>query len=94
MATKNRPHNTRRRPQPPRDYSASARTGADQEYTYLAIGMVAGAVPGVIIGLLMAIALGHAAMWVSVMGGIGILIGLVMASVVYRRKQKRGPNRD
>lgn len=84
MASNNRPN-----ARPPRDYSASARTGADQEYTYLAIGMVAGAVPGVIIGLLMAIPLGHAAMWVSVTGGIGILVGLVAAAVIYRRKRKR-----
>lgn len=84
MASNNRPHS-----QAPRDYSASARTGTDQEYTYLAIGMVAGAVPGVIIGLLMAIPLGHAAMWVSVTGGIGILVGLATAAVIYRRKRKR-----
>lgn len=84
MASNNRPNS-----QPPRDYSASARTGADQEYTYLAVGMVAGAIPGVIIGLLMAIPLGHAAMWVSVTGGIGILVGLVAGAVIYRRKRKR-----
>lgn len=76
--------------QPPRDYSASSRTSTDQEYTYLAIGMVAGAVPGVIIGLLMAIPLGHAAMWVSVAGGVGIVIGLVVAAAVYRRKKNKG----
>lgn len=82
--------NNRRTPQPPRDYSASSRTGSDQEYTYLAVGMVAGAIPGVIIGLLMAIPLGHAAMWVSVTGGIGILIGLVAGAVVYRRRRRDG----
>ncbi|MDO5619519.1 hypothetical protein [Kocuria sp.] len=88
MASNNRPT-----AQPPRDYSASSRTRADQEYTYLAVGMVAGAVPGVIIGLLMSIPLGHAAMWVSVAGGVGILVGLVVAAVLYRRKPKdSGPN--
>lgn len=78
---------TQRTPQKqPRDYSTVSRTPVDQEYTFLAIGMVAGAVPGVIIGLLMAIPLGHAAMWVSVAGGVGILVGLLIAVVMYRRK--------
>lgn len=72
---------------PPADYSAAARTGSDQEYTYLAIGMVAGAVPGIIIGLLLSLAIGHAAMWVSVVGGIGIIIGLVVASLLWRRRK-------
>ncbi|KAA9394706.1 hypothetical protein FCK90_05940 [Kocuria coralli] len=84
------PSSNRRSPQPPHDYSASSRTGADQEYTYLAIGMVAGAVPGVIVGLLMSIPLGHAAMWVSVTGGVGILLGLVAAAMVYRRRKRDG----
>lgn len=72
---------------PPADYSAAARTGSDQEYTYLAIGMVAGAVPGVIIGLLLSLAIGHAAMWVSIVGGVGIIIGLVVASLLWRRRK-------
>lgn len=74
---------------PPADYSAAARTGSDQEYTYLAVGMVAGAVPGVIVGLLVSLAIGHAAMWVSVIGGVGIIIGLVAASVLWRRRRAR-----
>lgn len=74
---------------PPTDYSAAARTGSDQEYTYLAVGMVAGAVPGVIVGLLVSLALGHAAMWVSVVGGAGIIIGLVAASLLWRRRRAR-----
>lgn len=74
---------------PPADYSAAARTGSDQEYTYLAVGMVAGAVPGVIAGLLVSLAIGHAAMWVSVIGGVGIIIGLVTASILWRRRRTR-----
>lgn len=74
---------------PPADYSAAARTGSDQEYTYLAVGMVAGAIPGVIAGLLVSLALGHAAMWVSVIGGAGIVIGLVAASILWRRRRAR-----
>lgn len=79
----------RRQQRPPADYSAAARTGSDQEYTYLAVGMVAGAVPGVIIGLLLSLAIGHAAMWVSVVGGVGIIIGLVVASILWRRRKAR-----
>ncbi|ROZ61680.1 hypothetical protein EDL96_12615 [Kocuria soli] len=86
--------NDRRTSQAPRDYSASSRTGADQEYTYLAVGMVAGAIPGIVIGLLLAIPLGHAAMWVSVAGGVGILLGLVIAAVVYRRRQRHAVTGD
>lgn len=79
---------------PPADYSAAARTGSDQEYTYLAIGMVAGAVPGIIVGLLLSLAIGHAAMWVSVVGGIGIIIGLVVASLLWRRRRATREARD
>lgn len=79
---------------PPADYSAAARTGSDQEYTYLAIGMVAGAVPGIIVGLLLSLAIGHAAMWVSVVGGIGIIIGLVVASLLWRRRKATRAARD
>lgn len=80
---------SRRQQRPPADYSAAARTGSDQEYTYLAVGMVAGAIPGVIIGLLVSLAIGHAAMWVSIVGGIGIVIGIVIASLMWRRRQAR-----
>ena len=53
----------------------SPKNSSDQEFTYLAIGMVAGAIPGIVIGLLVALPLGNPAMWVSVVGGIGIIIG-------------------
>lgn len=52
----------------------------------MAIGMLAGAIPGIIIGLLMAIPLGHAAMWVSVVGGIGVIIGLIAARIAYKKR--------
>lgn len=52
----------------------------------MAIGMLAGAIPGIIIGLLMAIPLGHAAMWVSVVGGIGVIIGLIAARITYKKR--------
>lgn len=71
----------------PTDYSRAARTPLDQEFTYLAIGMVAGAVPGIIMGFVVAAFIGHAAMWLSVFGGIGIVVGLVVASLVYRRRR-------
>lgn len=61
-------------------------SSSDKEFTYMAIGMVAGAVPGIIIGLLISLAVGHAAMWVSVTGGIGIVLGLVIANLAYRKK--------
>lgn len=69
------------------DYRASATTREDQEYLYLAVGMVAGAVPGIIAGLLLSLAVGHAAMWVSVIGGVGIVIGLIAASLLWRRRR-------
>ncbi|MDO4821197.1 MAG: hypothetical protein Q4A03_04045 [Rothia sp. (in: high G+C Gram-positive bacteria)] len=60
---------------------------SDQEFTYMAIGMVAGAVPGIIAGLLIALFAGHAAMWVSITGGIGIVLGLIASRVLYRKKK-------
>ena len=62
---------------------------SDQEFTYMAIGMVAGAVPGIILGLIIAIFVGHAAMWVSITGGIGIVLGLVISRLAYRKKKTR-----
>ncbi|MFW0120687.1 hypothetical protein [Rothia sp. CCM 9419] len=66
----------------------SPSNGSDQEFTYMAVGMIAGGVPGVLIGLLMAMSLGNAAMWVSITGGIGIVIGLVVAQMIFRKKKK------
>lgn len=71
------------------DYSRAARTPLDQEFTYLAFGMVGGAIPGIIAGFVVAAFLGHPAMWLSVCGGIGIVIGLVLASLIYRRRRNR-----
>lgn len=61
-------------------------SSSDKEFLYMAIGMVAGAVPGIIIGLLLSLSLGHAAMWVSVVGGIGIILGLIISSLMYKKK--------
>lgn len=69
------------------DFSHAARTPQDQEFTYYAIGMVAGAVPGIVVGFLVAAFAGHAAMWLSVFGGVGIIIGLVVASLLFRRRR-------
>lgn len=69
------------------DFSHAARTPQDQEFTYYAIGMVAGAVPGIIVGFLVAAFAGHVAMWLSVFGGVGIIIGLVVASLLFRRRR-------
>ena len=69
------------------DFSTAARTPQDQEFTYYAIGMVAGAVPGIIVGFIVAAFAGHVAMWLSVFGGIGIIVGLVTAVVVFRRRR-------
>ncbi|MFW0154762.1 hypothetical protein ACN08X_01770 [Rothia sp. P6271] len=66
----------------------SPSNGSDQEFTYMAVGMISGGVPGVLIGLLMALSLGNAAMWVSITGGIGIIIGLVVAQMIFRKKKK------
>lgn len=73
----------------PTDYSRAARTSLDQEFSYLAIGMVAGAIPGIIVGFVVAIFVGHAAMWVSVFGGVGIVVGLVAATLLYRRRRSK-----
>lgn len=62
---------------------------SDQEFTYMAIGMVAGAVPGIVLGLIIAIFVGHAAMWISITGGIGIVLGLVISRLAYRKKKTR-----
>lgn len=73
----------------PTDYSRAARTPLDQEFTYLAIGMVAGAIPGIIVGFIVAAFVGHAAMWLSVFGGVGIVIGLVAATLLYRSRRSK-----
>lgn len=62
---------------------------SDQEFTYMAIGMVAGAIPGIVLGLIIAIFVGHAAMWVSITGGIGIILGLIVSRLAYRKKKTR-----
>lgn len=67
----------------------SPTSSSDEEFKYMAIGMVAGAIPGIIIGLLVAIPLGHAAMWVSVVGGLGVVIGLIAARIAYKKKTQR-----
>ena len=69
----------------------SPKSSSDQEFTYLAVGMVAGAIPGIIIGLLLAIPLGNPAMWVSITGGIGIVIGMVTGKFIYRKKYSNQP---
>ncbi|MDY6051251.1 MAG: hypothetical protein SPI83_02420 [Rothia sp. (in: high G+C Gram-positive bacteria)] len=66
-------------------------SSSDQEFTYMAIGMVAGAVPGIILGLIISLFLGHAAMWVSITGGIGIVLGLIISHLAYRAKEKSHP---
>ena len=71
----------------PSDLSTAARTPQDQEFTYYAVGMVAGAIPGIVGGFIVAAFVGHAAMWLSVFGGVGIIIGLVVATVVFRRRR-------
>ncbi|WP_237199297.1 hypothetical protein [Rothia nasimurium] len=55
----------------------------------MAIGMVAGAVPGIVLGLIIALFIGHAAMWVSITGGIGIVLGLIASRVAYNKKKTR-----
>lgn len=70
----------------------SPKNSSDQEFTYLAIGMVAGAIPGIVIGLLVALALSNPAMWVSVFGGVGIVIGMVSARTLYRKKTRARKN--
>lgn len=70
-------------------------SSSDQEFRAMAVGMVAGAVPGIIVGLILSLSLGNPAMWVSIAGGIGIIIGLVSA-VVYNgaRARKKGSGDD
>ncbi|WP_346845347.1 hypothetical protein [uncultured Rothia sp.] len=65
----------------------SPTNGSDQEFTYMAVGMVAGAIPGIIIGLLIAFFVGHAAMWVSITGGLGIIIGLLVSRMIFKKKK-------
>ncbi|GGH61495.1 hypothetical protein [Rothia aerolata] len=67
----------------------SPTSSSDQEFTFMAIGMVAGAVPGIIVGLIISLFLGHAAMWVSIAGAIGIIIGLLISRVMYKKKGQR-----
>lgn len=65
----------------------SPTSGSDQEFTYMAVGMVGGAIPGIIIGLIIAMIVGHAAMWVSITGGIGIILGLLIARGLFKKKK-------
>ena len=74
------------------DFSSAARTPQDQEFTYYAVGMVAGAVPGIIVGFIVAAFAGHAAMWLSVFGGLGIIVGLVLAALIFRRRRASAPD--
>ncbi|WP_129659391.1 hypothetical protein [Rothia halotolerans] len=67
---------------------------SDQEFKAMAIGMVAGAVPGIIIGLLLSIPWGNPAMWVSIAGAVGIILGLVISTLVQRARRKRGRDRE
>lgn len=69
------------------DHSRPARTNLDREYAYMAYGMVGGAVPGIVIGFLVGASAGHAAMWLSVFGGIGIVVGLVTGMLLHRRRR-------
>ena len=71
----------------PTDHSRNARTSLDREYAYMAYGMIAGAVPGIVVGLVVAAFVGHAAMWVSVFGGVGIVVGLLTGTLLLRRQQ-------
>lgn len=70
----------------PTDYSRNARTSLDREYTYMAYGMIGGAVPGIVAGFVVAAFVGHVAMWLSVLGGVGIVLGLVTGIVLHRRR--------
>lgn len=71
------------------DFSRSARTSLDREYAYMAYGMIGGAVPGIVAGFVVAAFVGHAAMWLSVFGGIGIVLGLVTGILLHRRRLAR-----
>ena len=68
------------------DYSRNARTSLDREYAYIAYGMIGGAVPGIVAGFVVAAFVGHAAMWLSVFGGIGIVLGLITGILLHRRR--------
>lgn len=65
------------------------RSSSDKEFQAMAVGMVAGAVPGIVVGLILSLSLGNPAMWVSIAGGVGIIIGLVSAVFWNRSRQKR-----
>lgn len=64
------------------------RSSSDKEFQAMAVGMVAGAIPGIVIGLILSLSLGNPAMWVSIVGGIGIVIGLISA-VIYSKRRSR-----
>lgn len=64
-------------------------SGSDQEFQFMAYGMVAGAVPGIVVGLLLSLSLGNPAMWVSIVGGVGIILGLIGGRILFRRRQKK-----
>ena len=67
----------------------SPTSASDQEFTYMAVGMVAGAIPGIALGLIIALFTGHAAMWVSITGGIGIFFLVIAAKKIYTRKHRQ-----
>ncbi|MEX5257561.1 hypothetical protein [Kocuria arenosa] len=76
------------------DFSRNARTSLDREFAYMAYGMIAGAVPGVVAGFVVAAFVGHAAMWLSVLGGIGIVLGLVTGILLHRRRHASAGTAD
>ena len=67
----------------------SPKNSSDQEFTYLAVGMVAGAIPGIVIGLLVALPLGNPAMWVSVRRRHRHYIGMVSARIDLPQRKRR-----
>lgn len=69
------------------DFSRNARTSLDREYAYMAYGMIGGAVPGIVAGFIVAAFVGHAAMWLSVFGGLGIVLGLLTGILLHRRRR-------
>lgn len=71
----------------PTDFSRNARTSLDREYAYMAYGMIGGAVPGIVVGFVVAAFVGHAAMWLSVFGGVGIVLGLLTGILLHRRRR-------
>ena len=76
------------------DFSRSARTSLDREYAYMAYGMIGGAVPGIVAGFVVAAYVGHVAMWLSVFGGIGIVLGLVTGVLLHRRRHASAGTAD